>query len=574
MNTLTKINQLIQKNQKKELFIILFFLIIGMLLEMAGIGLLIPAINFFMNPDTFEKYKHFLPSFISNITRKNLVVYFFSGIIIFYLIKSIFLIYLSYRQSKFTANLSNYLSNRLFQGYIQMPYSFHLNCNTSDLIKNIQSEVLYFGGICLAAMSVATEVSAIIGISILLMLVEPFGTISVFFFFSFFAFIFNKISSIKMKELGQEREQLDQLTYKQLIEGLSGTKEIKIFSVENYFFNNFFNLNKNKSRIHTKVQVLNTIPRLYLELLTVIGISILIIVINLQTSNPTQLISIIGLFIGAAFRLLPSINKIMNSLQIISFAVPVINVIHREVTIVINNEQIHKNNFPTIIDDFQNSISIEKLSYKYENTEKKVLNNINLNIKKGDLVGFIGKTGSGKSTLINLIIGLLIPLEGNILVDGIPINNNIKAWQKNIGYVPQNIYLTDNTIKNNIAFGIEDKDIDLEKINNAVKLAQLENYIASLENGLDTIVGERGVKISGGERQRIGIARALYNNPPVLILDEATSSLDINTEADFMIAINNLYKLKTILIIAHRLSTIEQCDVVYEIKNGLLSLKN
>ena len=572
MTTIKKIRELLEKKHKKELLLILFLLVIGMLLEMAGIGLLIPAINFFMNKTTFDNYKHFLPDFLSNTTHNSLVIYFFICIILFFIIKSIYLIYLSYRQSLFTASLSNYLSNKLFQGYIKMPYSFFLNSNTSDLIKNIQSEVLYFGGICLAAMSIATEISAILGISILLMFVEPIGTITLVLFFLFSAFFFNKISGIKMKRLGQQREQLDQSTYKQLIEGLSGTKEIKIFSVENYFFKKFLKLNEKKANVHIKVQVLNAIPRLYLENLTVIGISILIIVVNIRAKNPFDSISIISLFVGAAFRLLPSVNKILNSLQTISFAVPIINILHREVILVNQNE-----NSKYILDktlEFNNYIAIKNLSYQYDKSDKLVLNNINIQIKKGELVGIIGKTGSGKSTLINLLIGLLKPTNGDILIDNLSIYTNTTSWQKSIGYVPQNIYLTDDTIKNNIAFGIENENIDDNKINNAIKLAQLENYISNLENGIDTIVGERGVKISGGERQRIGIARALYNNPPILILDEATSSLDIKTESEFMLAINNLHKLKTIVIIAHRLSTIEKCDVVYEVKNTEILLKN
>ncbi len=568
MKSIDQLRFILTKDHKKELLFITILLFFGMLLEMGGIGILLPIISFFLSAATFAKYSHLLPQILQNQSQNTLVIIGFSFVISFYLAKSLFLIYLSYRQSKFTANLSVHLSDKLFRGYLNMDYTLLLNRNSSDLIKNIQIEILHFGGISLAAMSLCTEISAIIGISTLLIFVQPYGSISVIIFFGTFSFFFNKITNSKIKRLGLERQLSDQITNKQLTEGLSGAKEIKILGVADYFSNIFHDLNITKSKIHAKIQVLNSIPRLYLELLAVLGVSVLIIVISLTSQNTEALIPIIGLFVASAFRLIPSINKIINSLQTISYTKPVLDVLCSELNLINKNEiNVEVSNHKV---NFENCIQIRKLNFKYPNTDKFVLENVNFEISKGNFVGFIGKTGSGKSTLINIIIGLLSPDSGAVLIDGIDISNNLRNWQKLIGYVPQHIYLTDDTILKNIAFGISDVEIDYKKIEIAIEQAQLIDFIYNLPDRLNTIVGERGVKLSGGERQRIGIARALYHNSPVIVLDEATSALDVRTESELMKSINSLHKIKTIIIIAHRLSTLEQCANVYELSEGKL----
>ena len=574
MNIINQLNFILTKDHKKEISIITLLMFIGMILEMGGIGILLPAISFFTDQNVFLKYSVYLPASIKNMKHSQLLLLGFSIIILFYILKSLFLIYSSYRQSKLTAKLSVFLSNKLYKGYIEMDYLSFINRNTSELIKNIQTEILYFGGISLAAMALCTEFLVICGISFLLIIIEPKGSIIIILFFGFFSYIFNKVTKQRIKNLGIQRQNLDQVTSKYLFEGISGSKEIKLLGVEHYFYSKFSNSNYIKSKVHAHLQVLNSIPRLYLELLAVLGISLLIFILSLTQVKSSSLLSIIGIFVASAFRLIPSINKIINQIQTILFARPVLKTLYEEFSrIKLQKESLVLSTANEFL--FEKKIIFKNINYSYPGFARIILQDISFEIKKGELIGFIGKTGSGKSTLINLLIGMFKPDSGTIKVDdSVDIFFNIKNWQKKIGYVPQSLYLIDDTILNNIAFGIPKDEINYEQFQSAIRLAQLDDFINNLPSGFETIVGERGIKLSGGERQRIGIARALYNNPPILILDEATSALDNETEKEFMKSINSLYKFKTILIIAHRMTTVENCDKVFEIKNGKLELVN
>lgn len=570
MKTIKQLSFLLSKFHKKELLIISFLLIIGMILEIGGIGILVPSLSFLLKSDVSGKthlFNHFLFK-IGITTHLQIIILGLLILVLFYILKAIFLLYLSYRQSKFSTKLSVDLSNKLFSGYLNMPYSFHLQNSSTQLQKNIQIEILHFGGISLATMVLSTEISAILGIALFLIFVEPVGAISIIFFFGLFSFIFNKLTNYRIKNWGYLRQEYDNKSIKLLSEGLGGIKQVKLSSIENFYLKKFNDFDTKKATLNTRIQVLNAIPRLYLEVLAVIGVSILVVIMTLQSKSATELIPILGVFVAAAFRMIPSINRIMNSLQTIAFAQSVIDVLEKQFKMISDFE---KNPEPIEKFQFNDNIIVSNLCFKYPEVEKLAINNINLVIKKGDFIGFIGTSGSGKSTLIDNIAGLLSPISGEILVDNINIGTNIKGWQSQIGYVPQTIFLIDDTLKRNIAFGISDTEIDEEKMNKAILDSQLFNVINRLPNGIETIVGERGVRLSGGERQRIGIARALYNNPEILILDEATSSLDNETEKDFMDSINALQGLKTILIIAHRLSTIQNCNKVFELKNGVLT---
>ena len=324
-----------------------------------------------------------------------------------------------------------------------------------------------------------------------------------------------------------------------------------------------------KGNANKKIQVLSVVPRLYLELLAVGGISIIFLVLTIQQKPLNNLIPIIGIFMAAAFRLIPSINKIINSIQIISFSTPVLKLLADEFGIV--RKVISKS--VDILEEvnFESQIIFNHVSYSYPESERKVLDDVCFTIQKGDFIGIVGTTGSGKSTLIDLLVGLLAPDSGDILIDGKRLNTIVNPWQQLIGYVPQSIYLTDDTLRNNIAFGVKENLIEEEKVRKAILTSQLSDFVNNLPEGLDTLVGERGVRLSGGERQRIAIARALYHDPPILILDEATSSLDNFTEKEFMNSVNALQGTKTIIIVAHRLTTVEKCDIVYEFLNGKIN---
>ena len=450
-----------------------------------------------------------------------------------------------------------------------MIYLSSFVADSSELQRNIQIEILHFGGICLAALSLATEISTILGISVLFLYVEPIGAISVIVFFGFFTYIFNRITNTRIKRWGYQRQEFDGLSNKYLLEGLGGVKQIKLTQREDFFVNKFMGPVIGKGITNIKIQVLGVVPRLYLELLAIGGVSIMVILFIIQQKPLANLIPIIGIFMAAAFRLIPSINKIINSIQTVSYATPVLKVLSEEFGIVrkLKSNTVEDSN--TI--DFESQIIFDHVNYAYPGSERKVLDDICFTINRGDFVGIIGTTGSGKSTLIDILVGLLHPDAGDILVDGKPLNTIVNPWQQLIGYVPQSIYLTDDSLRNNIAFGVPENLIDEEKIEKAILTSQLSDFVNNLPEGLDTIVGERGVRLSGGERQRIAIARALFHDPPILILDEATSSLDNFTEKEFMNSVNALQGTKTIIIVAHRLTTVEKCDIVYEFSNGKIN---
>ena len=402
------------------------------------------------------------------------------------------------------------------------------------------------------------------GILFLLLYFDTNSTLYVFAIILLLSVIYYLIVSRKLKRWGQERVFHDGRKIQNLTQGLHGIKTVKIFNQEDVFLSRF---NKNLSvsaKANQYATLVSQIPPILIELIAVFFI-VSFMILNVKSStNITEYFPKLALFAAAAFRIMPSISRLIVNFQALKFAIPSVNKLYKEFPLK-NHLSIPTNSSKII--DFKKEINISNLSFKYPDNAENILQDINVKIKFGESIGIVGKTGEGKSTFIDLICGLLEPQNGSILVDNNNILNNLRSWQKHIGYVTQNTYLLDDTIKENIIFG-RDEHKDLNRnLTNSIKLAQLDKLISRLPDGLDTIVGDRGTRLSGGQIQRIGIARAIFNNSQVLIFDEATSALDTETEKNF---INDIYKLKvnkTLIIISHRISVLEHCDHIYNIKN-------
>lgn len=563
---LSKIYYLFDKKRLSLLIIIFIFSIIAMLLETIGIGLLIPLVMIVSDNNFIQNYSEIVDyfPFILEMNRNQIITVASLFFISFYIIKIFFVGLLNYLNAYFVQTQQVYLSDRLLKHYLSLPYSFHLKTNSSSLIRNVVSEVGYFVAILSSLLYLTADILIAVGLSIFLLIYDFKTAIIIIFIFSIGGYLFDFLFKSKLKYWGENRLIHTEKLFKALQESLGGIREIIIYGKYNEFLNFFKYHNYNHSIIKKLVAFTSNLPRLWYEIL---GISILmtILLLNLGNKSISDITTLLIIFSAASLRLMPIFNRIVISFQNLRTFKPSIDILFNELTknLIVKNDF---NNSGEIL--LRNSLKIKNVFFQYDLKEKLTLDNVNLEIKKNEIIGIFGKSGSGKTTLLDIIIGILKPSKGMVLIDDIDIHKNPRSYQKIIGYVSQNIFLIDDTLEKNIAFGLKDKEIDNLKLKEAIKNSALNNYIDNLKYGIKTTVGEKGTRISGGQRQRVGIARALYFSPSILILDEATNALDEKTEDEILQTIKDLKGKITVIIVSHKSSSLKFCDKIIKLDNG------
>lgn len=576
-NTLKNILQLFNKREKKKLLILFILMVFAALFETIGIGLIVPFVGIATNPSMIQEQA--ILSYIYELfmfrSTTGFVIFSVVFLLSIFILKNLYLLVFNYVQYRVILNQQVKLSRELFKEYLTKPYTFHLQRNTSNLLRNVNEEVpKVFQGIILSGFQLLTEGLVITFILILLLFTSPVATITASVLLGVSVLLFFKVFRKKVSHLGKEQQKVSGAIIKWVNQGLGASKEVKVSGKENFFINAYTKQSLIKAINSRYMKMLELVPRLFIETLLVSIVLITMLIIIFQGTDTTQLVSTMALFAMAAFRLMPSINRVVALITTIRYSQPALDVIYED--LFINKEQISNTNHLKRVysikgkKTFNKAIQLDKVSFRYPNQTEYSVKEVSLSIPIGQSVAFIGQSGAGKTTVVDIILGLLKPEQGDVLVDGENLYDQLSLWQQKIGYIPQSIFLSDDTIRGNVAFGIDGKKIDDNEVWRALEQAQLKDFVEALPNKLEATVGERGVRLSGGQRQRIGIARSLYHNPEILFMDEATSALDNDTEKDIMKAIDDLKGEKTLIIIAHRLSTIENCDIVYKMNKSRL----
>lgn len=564
---------MLQIAERQAAIRLLCMMIVGMMLEMLGIGFVVPALAL-MTDISFVDQHPAIASLLARLgatTQTRMVLGGMMFLVALHVFKTAFLGILAWKQARFVFDLQASVSHQLFSGYLRQPYAFHLQRNSSELTGNAINETAQFArGAILASLNILAEALVCVGVGGLLVILEPIGAVIVTFSLGLAAWIFHRATARRVLQWGEARQRHDGRRILHLQQGFAAAKDVKLLGREQEFVRQYAEHNLGSAYMWQRQTALEGLPRLWLELLAVVGLAALVTTMLAQEKTIADIIPTLGVFAAAAFRLLPSMNRVINSIQTIRYSIPTVNLLHKELTLTRALAPIGDAPAGSRLTRDWATIEMQHVHFTYDGAISSSLHDVTLSIARGTSVGFIGGSGAGKSTLIDVILGLHRPTSGQVKVGGIDIRSHMRAWQDQIGYVPQSIYLTDDTLKKNVAFGIAENEINVAAVHRALKAAQLTEFIAELPQGIESNVGERGVRLSGGQRQRIGIARALYHDPDLLVLDEATSALDVETEREVMNAVSALHGAKTILIIAHRLSTVEDCDQIYRLECGKL----
>jgi ABC-type multidrug transport system fused ATPase/permease subunit len=562
-----RVLDLLEPQQKRTAAMLIVLTGIGMVLEMLGLGLVIPVMGLLADSNLAANYPFMARplAWLGHPSPARLAVIAMLTLVSIHIVRVAFLGYLAWRQMGFAMSMQADIGERLFSGYLRQPYPFHLRRNSAELVHTAVTEVrLFTFSVLLPAMVVLTEVAVVTGMVALLVIIEPVGAMVIALVMGIAGWAFLRVVRAGIDSRAVARQLHETQRQVHLQQGLGGVKEVKLLGRDAEFLASFREHNQAGAHVGQYQLTLQQLPRLWLELLAVLGLAGLVLTMIAAGRDVGVIVPTLGLFAAVAFRVMPSANRIMGAVQSLRFASPVIDVLHRELRMDAPVPPRAEGGPVT----FTTAITFDHVTYTYPGAVAPSLRDVSLSIRKGESIGFLGSSGAGKSTLVDVLLGLLTPEHGTVCVDGRDIQAHLRSWQDHIGYVPQTIYLTDQTLRQNVAFGLPASRIDDAAVRRAIKAAQLEPLVAELPEGLETIVGERGVRLSGGQRQRIGIARALYHDPDVLVLDEATSALDGETESGVMDAVNALHGSKTVLIVAHRLTTIAQCDRRYRMESG------
>lgn len=566
---LKKLGYIFSRTDKIKVCILMVVVIIGSFLELMSVSIFSPFIELIMSPDALQESS--VMAYIYNLFSFKSVEYFLVTIacviIVIYIVKNVYIIIEKNYIYRFSYRIQRNLSTNLLRAYMKEPYTFHLNKNISILQRSMQEDTDQFTKGIIHMMEMVAEVCVCIAIGIYLYIVSKSITIIIVGLLILCLALFSFISKKYSTAWGREGQIYKSKIYQWMNQSLGGIKEIKVLNREKSFIQQYDLYFSKYVRVLRLNRLIGVIPKYIIEMVCMTGLLLAIIFkILFGQKDLLEFVPQLAVFAVAAFRLLPSVGKINEHLSAVLYAKPSLELIYNDLMEVEN-----LNEFKSVVDDswkLQKGIEVKNISYSYPDGEGDVIADASFVINKGDTVAFVGSSGAGKSTLVDILLGLLPPKYGKIYADGMNIFKNLSTWQKEIGYIPQTIYLSDDTIKSNVAFGVEENEIDNQAVINALQQSQLYDFVDGLPDGVETYVGDRGVRLSGGQRQRIGIARALYHNPEILVLDEATSALDSDTETAVMEAIDSLKGQKTILIIAHRLTTLKNADVVFEVIDG------
>jgi ABC-type multidrug transport system fused ATPase/permease subunit len=563
-STIQLLSRLLERKDRFRLAVSLVLILVGTFLEMLSLGIVIPVVRTIVGGDRRSEYS-WLPEFAERMSYDNFVRLLMGGLVGVFVAKNAFQVLSSYFQQRVQLSINNRLVQRLFENYLKQPYEFHLTHSSSLLLRNLQeySAAVVGNGIG-PSLVLITDLFAGLGMLAVLFAVEPVSTAVIATFFATSSVVVLRISSLRTRKWGSERLALRGQVMESVLGGLGGIKEIKLFGRWQEVINTHRESLRKASRTFYLFNLLQSVPRTVLEIVAVSSVSIVIIFSTLGGGVVEDSLVIIALFGVVAFRMLPSVNRIIQSAQQLSMGRAALEGSVEGIELPVPETK----RFAGHSGDPFGNLTVSGLQYCYPNVKTLVIDVRQLEVRAGESVGIVGSSGSGKSTLVDLLIGILTPSAGTISMNGQNIVENPRDWQDRIGYVPQHVYLMDTTIRRNVAFGLPEKSIDDQQVEESLRNANLWQFVQSLPNGWDTVVGERGVRLSGGQRQRLGIARALYGRPEVIVLDEATSALDAETEREIVQSFREIARDRTLIVVAHRTSTLAYCSRLIRLEGG------
>lgn len=573
---LKKMLHILSREQKRKVVGLGILIFIGALLEMVSVGLIMPVVEGAMNPEALldKWYILFLEKFLPFRTANEWMLFLIIAIIAAFFLKNAYLLFQVWVQSRFVNQNQSKTISYMLEEYLNRPYEYYLNADIPTIFRVIDGDVPKVFTVLMEFIQLATELMVSFVLGVFLLVKSPAMTILMLVIMVGMTLVIMKVLKPTLNRWGSETQRLQSQMGKWRLQSIYGIKDVKILSKEHYFASSFGKYSEKNAKLMTDYMAVNNMPRLLLETFSIGGILGYLAICIVASRNLAGIVPQLGAFAVAAMRLLPSVNRINTHINNISFYEPSVNYVYENVDFTsyrLHGRYERERKPETAPMVLEKEIRMEDVTYLYPESDKVILEHAEMVVPVGKSVGIMGPSGAGKSTAVDVLLGLLRVREGRILCDGRDIFENYESWLSHIGYIPQSIYLTDDSIRENIAFGVAKEEIDDERVWEVLKEAQMKAFVEAQEEGLSMAVGERGVRLSGGQRQRLGIARALYHNPEILVFDEATSALDTDTETAIMEAIDSFHGRKTLIIIAHRLRTIENCDMIYKVDKGKIA---